>query len=133
MRMFNDVPTLLKDMPLNSAILVLVVVAFGAFLAPNDSSAQAVPPRVQGLMINKPLVPPPEPPLQKEIQAVRAKTRSLERKIGVTFPLAQANWPPPKPPSPGGVIENMQKKINELDARVKYLEGQIEKTKRGKK
>ena len=81
MRMFNDVPTLLKDMPLNSAILVLVVVAFGAFLAPNDSSAQAVPPRVQGLMINKPLVPPPEPPLQKEIQAVRAKTRSSSEKF----------------------------------------------------
>ena len=99
MKRFNDIRKLLKNMPLNSAILVLALVVSGAFLAPTDSIAQAVPPRVQGLMINKPLVPPPEPPVQKEIgelkQRVQANKIELDRKIEVhrrPFPTWRNNW-----------------------------------------
>ena len=80
MRRFNEVTELLKDMPLNSTILVLLFVVLAAFLAPTDSNAQAVPPRVQSLMINRPIVVPPEPPVQKEI-------RELKREIQATTPI----------------------------------------------
>jgi len=85
MRMLNDVLKLVNNMPLNATYLVLVWAVFGTSLAPIDSNAQAVPPRVQGLMINRPIVVPPEPPVQKEIRELKQDVRrtkiELERKI----------------------------------------------------
>lgn len=83
MRRLNEIVKLLKVMPLNSTILVLLFVVLGAFFAPTDSSAQAVPPRVQSLMINRPIVLPPEPPVQKQIRELRqdVKDNALEIEV----------------------------------------------------
>jgi hypothetical protein len=96
MRKLNGIMRLLKPIPLKSATVILVLVLSGAFLLPTESRAQAVPPRVQGLMINRPIVPPPEPPVQKEIrelnQGVRKNTKALDQKIEAFLGLK----PPPR-------------------------------------
>jgi hypothetical protein len=73
-----------KDKRLSLALLPVMLILLGTFLTPSESGAQAVPPRVQTMMINKPDVPPPIPPLQKEIEElkrdVKANKRELERR-----------------------------------------------------
>lgn len=83
MRRFNNVARLLEERRLPPCILAFAIGLFAAFLAPTHSDAQAVPPRVQDLMINRPIVRPPEPPVQKEIgelkRRVQANKMELER------------------------------------------------------
>ncbi len=130
MRRFNDVLELLKPMRLDSAIVVLAVVVFGAFLAPTDSRAQAVPPRVQSLMINKPLVPPPTPPLHKAIgqvkQQVQKQTQTLDQKIEAFLGVKP---PPPlykdsifRPPPPEQPKLSRDEEIRYLERRVRKLQ-----------
>lgn len=114
MRRFNEVPRLFKSLPLNSAILVLLVVLFGAFLAPTDSDAQAVPPRVQTDMINKPVVLPPEPPLQKEIREIKQYVRDRPPKI--------INNYYPVPPDNIHFLENQIKK---MEYQIAVLEAEL--------
>ncbi len=78
MKTLNNVTKLGKDMQLYSVILVLSGVIFGVFVFPIHSSAQAVPPRVQTQMINRPLVAPPESPVQKEIGEVKRELRATK-------------------------------------------------------
>ena len=124
----------------SNSIIFMLLVFIGFLTAAAESNAQVVPPRSQTLQMIRPTTPPPVPPLQEEIgqvkKDVQAKTQALERKIGITFPPAQAEWPKPKPPSPGGTIKRMleaekrmQDEIKQLQKRVKRLEQEIENRK----
>jgi hypothetical protein len=53
-------------------LIILLCLCFGSIL----SHAQAVPPRVQALQMIRPVAPPPEPPIQKQIRAVRDEAKS---------------------------------------------------------
>ncbi len=65
--------------------VVLTLIFLGVALAPTDCQAQAVPSRNQSVIMTRPIVRPPEPPMQKEIrelgQEVRDNKVVLERKI----------------------------------------------------
>ena len=86
-------------------ILVFFFMVLGIFFSPAESAAQAVPPRGQGLQMIRPLVPQPEPPVEREIrknrQAIEAAKIELDRKIEVQKTIsnlerllaeAQAKW-----------------------------------------
>ena len=66
-------------------IFVLLLLILGIVFSPAESAAQVVPPRSQGLQIIRPLVPPPELPLEKEIrknrQAIETNKRELEMQM----------------------------------------------------
>ena len=68
-------------------ILVFLVMVIGIFFSPAESGAQAPPPRGQSLQMIRPLVPQPEPPVEKEIrqnrQAIEKNKQELERKVEV--------------------------------------------------
>ncbi|MGO9566462.1 MAG: hypothetical protein ACLP5H_02865 [Desulfomonilaceae bacterium] len=117
MRRFNDFLKLLKAVRLNSAILVLLVVVFGAFLAPTESSAQAVPPRVQSLMINRPIVVPPTPPLQKEIEKLRREVRA--RPQASTAPPLVFNV------TETADIRSLQNQIKKMEYQITVLEAEL--------
>ena len=73
-------------------IIVVMVIFLGVVFARTDCQAQAVPSRNQSQMMTRPIVRPPEPPLQKEIGDVRQEVRDnkvmLERKIAAQQLLA---------------------------------------------
>ncbi len=73
-------------------ILVFLLMVLGIFFSPAESAAQAPPPRGQSLQMIRPLVPQPEPPVEKEIrenrQAIEKNKRELERKIAAQQLLA---------------------------------------------
>jgi hypothetical protein len=66
-------------------LFILASVFLAVFCATAVCHAQAVPPRGQALQMIRPVAPPPEPPIQKEIrdlkQEVRGNKIELERKI----------------------------------------------------
>jgi len=57
-------------------ILVFLLLVLGIFFTPADSLAQAVPPRSQTLQLIRPLVPAPEPPLEKEIRQLKREVQA---------------------------------------------------------
>ena len=85
MTTFNFNVERLKHRHLNLGNIVLMLIFLGVAFAPTDCQAQAVPTRNQSLMITKPTVTPPTPPLQKEIKELRQEVRDnkleLQRKI----------------------------------------------------
>jgi|GEM_PF-2105657 len=60
-------------------IFVFFLIGLGIFFSPADSAAQAPPPRSQGLQMMRPLVPPPETPVEREI-------RELKKEVEATTP-----------------------------------------------
>ena len=85
MRRFIVVRGLLELVRQHSLTLCLMGAMFGAFFFPADSSAQAVPPRVQvPIMTERAKVPPPVAPVQRRIneveKQVQANKRELERR-----------------------------------------------------
>jgi hypothetical protein len=66
-------------------VAILTLIFLGIGLAPTACEAQAVPTRNQSLMMTRPVVRPPEPPLQREIrqnrQELEAAKAELARKI----------------------------------------------------
>jgi hypothetical protein len=83
MKIFRALFRRLKGTAPNLGLLFMMTVFTVAFLQPTCSHAQAVPPRVQNLMVNKPTMPQPEQPLQKEIRQVNQNLNArveLERR-----------------------------------------------------
>jgi hypothetical protein len=62
-------------------ILAFLLLVFGIFFTPADSVAQAVPPRSQTLQMIRPLVRPPEPPLEKKVRENQQDLRAAERQV----------------------------------------------------
>ena len=63
------------------SIFVFLLMLPGIFSFTTESMAQAVPPRSQGLQMIRPVLPPPEPPLEKEIGEVKQDVRKAERAL----------------------------------------------------
>ena len=62
-------------------IFVFLLLILGVVFSPAESVAQAVPPRSQTLQMLRPLVPPPETPVEKQI-------RKLKQEVQTTSPTA---------------------------------------------
>jgi hypothetical protein len=62
-------------------ILVFLLLVLGIFFSPADSLAQAVPPRSQTLQMIRPLVRPPEPPLEKKVRENKQDLGATERQV----------------------------------------------------
>ena len=71
----------LKHRQWNWGVAALTLILLGIALAPTDCEAQAVPTRNQYLIMTRPVVPPPEPPLQREIADLRREVRSRPPQI----------------------------------------------------
>ncbi len=71
----------------NLPVLVFFLVVLGIFFTSVDSSGQPVPPRSQTLQLIRPLVPSPEPPIEKKIrenkQAIEKNRRDLRREVEI--------------------------------------------------
>jgi hypothetical protein len=67
-------------------ILVFMLLVLGVSFTPADCVAQAVPPRSQTLQMIRPLVRPPQPPVEKEIRDLKGETAELEEQVGVLLP-----------------------------------------------
>jgi hypothetical protein len=133
MKDLNDEIVILVGLRWYLGIFFASLIFLGVVFTSGESSAQAVPPRVQALQMTSPVAPPPEPPIQKEIrvlkQDVQNKTQAIERKIGIVFPSSQAEWPKLKPPGPGPTISRMLDKIDALEKKVTSLEQQLKNCK----
>jgi hypothetical protein len=71
----------------NLGIFFFVIILLGVLFMPVECCAQAVPPRVQTLQMIRPVAPPPEPPLQKDINLLRRAQRQLDREYRTGQPL----------------------------------------------
>jgi hypothetical protein len=84
MTSLNHEITIFGGMRWNLGIFFALIL-FGVFFISAECRAQAVPPRGQALQMIRPVAPPPEPPIQKEIrelkQEVQGNKIELERKI----------------------------------------------------
>ena len=75
----------LKQRKWNRSVILLTLIFLGVAFASTECRAQAVPSRNQYQIMTRPVVRPPEPPLQKEIRENRREITEnkvvLERKI----------------------------------------------------
>jgi hypothetical protein len=62
-------------------VLFVACVISGVLFTSAASLGQAVPPRVQALQMTRPVAPPPEPPVQKEIRQLRQEMRARDREL----------------------------------------------------
>jgi len=62
-------------------VTFLALILFGVCFTSAESHAQTVPPRGQTLQMIRPVAPPPEPPIQKEIRGVREELKNTGRQL----------------------------------------------------
>ncbi len=74
-------PEWLKHRRWNWGVIALMVIFLGIAFTPTDCRAQAVPTRNQSEIMTRPIVQPPEPPLQKEIRQLRREVRERPPQI----------------------------------------------------
>ena len=123
-------------------IVVVMVVFLGVAITATDCQAQAVPSRNQTQMMTRPIVPPPESPLQKQVgeiraeqQVLRAQQRQYEQQVRDFYRGAEAFLGRPIVDSSGRKVypwpqKNAVKSVSELEVKVKQLEAELNDLKR---